>query len=410
MDDLNLIKTFRAERDCESTAAREAAWRALEARIEAATTESLAFGEALAETAPRPATVRRRRRDGIVRRRRVLAFAAAALLAVVAAGALVLSSGPTAQPASAAEILHEAATAAAAADAPTTLIPSPGQFHFSKVNRLEVKGWVSPVPYPSDDIPTATGGGTMNGPHAYNAVVATQDVQWLGVEGEGRRREVLGDLDFWSKAEEGRWKAAGSPLPPPWNPEYQRIYKAAFDEAREINSRVVDVTNKGFGSAFPFHYADTTKLPTEAQALRQEVEDNSIEVSGFNLMYPQATHLDPEQTKEELVNVLYEGTPSPQLQAAIFNALAELPGIAIQTGATDSLGRQGAAILLGAEDGVRSEAIFDPTTGAVVATRSVLVDPAASRSFQELPAGTTVREEDLIEAGVVDSTDETPAG
>ena len=54
MDDLTLIKTFRAERDSEPPAAREAVWRALEARIEAATEESLAFGEAVADTAPRP--------------------------------------------------------------------------------------------------------------------------------------------------------------------------------------------------------------------------------------------------------------------------------------------------------------------------------------------------------------------
>jgi hypothetical protein len=342
-----------------------------------------------------------------VRRRRVLIFAAAALLAAIATSVLVLRSGPTAEPASAAEILHEAASAAAASEAPTTLIPGPGQFHYSKVNRLQVMGWVSPVPHPSDDIPTASIGGTTNGPHAYNAVVATQTEWWLGNEGQGRRREVLGDLDFWSNAEEDRWKAAGSPLPPPWNPEYQQIYKSAFDGASELNSHVVDQTNEGYGSKFPFHYPDTTGLPTEPQALRQAVEDNSIEVSGFNLLYPQAERLNAEQTKEELVNVLSEGMPSPQLQAAIFNALAELPGIAIQTGASDSLGREGAAILLKAEDGVRSEAIFNPTTGAVFATRSVLVDPAASRSFADLPAGTTVREEDLLGSGVVDSTEET---
>ncbi len=405
MDDLTAMKSFRAERDSVPPEAREAIWRALEARIEAAAEESRTFAAAVASTAPRPATVRRRRGLGAVRPRRVLIFAAAALLAAIATSVLVLRTGPTAEPASAAEILHEAATAAAAADAPTTLIPGPGQFHYSKVNRLEVMGWVSPVPHLSDDVPTATGGGTMNRPDAYNAVVATQSESWLGEEGEGRRREVLGDLNFWSTAEEDRWKAAGSPLPPPWNPEYQQIYKSAFDGALELNTHVVDQTSKGFGSTF--HFPDTSKLPTEPEALRQAVEANTIEVSGFNLMYPQAERLDPEQTKEELVNVMFEGTPSPQLQAAIFNALAELPGITIQTGATDSLGREGDAIVLRTEEGIRSEAIFDPASGEVLATRSVLVDPAASRTLGELPAGTTVSENDLIESGVVDSTDET---
>ncbi len=376
MDDLTTLKSFRAERDAgpeETRAAREAVWRALEARIEATTEESRAFAEAVADSAPRPATVLRRRRLGAVRRRRVLAFAAAVLLAVIAAGALVLRSGPTAQPASAAEILHEAASAAAASDAPTTLIPGPGQFLYSKVNRLQVMGWVSPVPHPSDDIPTATGGGTMNRPDAYNAVVATRDESWLGEEGAGRHREVLADLDFWSKAEEDRWKAAGSPLPPPWNPEYRQIYKSAYEGALEQNAHVIDQASKGFGSTF--HFPDASTLPTEPKALRQAIEANAIEVSGFNLVDPRAERLDPEQTKEELVDVLFEGTPSPRLQAAIFNALAELPGITIQTGATDSLGREGDAIVLRTEEGIRSEAIFDPTTGEVLATRSVLIDP-----------------------------------
>lgn len=407
-DELTLMESFRAERDTAPAAAREAVWRALEARIDAAAEESRAFGEAVARTAPRPATVRRRRGLAAVRGRRVAIFAAAALIAAIATSVLVLRSGPTAQPASAAEILHEAASAATAADAPTTLVPGPGQLLYRKVNRLAVMGWVSPVPHLSDDRPTASTGGTMSGSDAYNAVVATQSEQWTGGEGEGRSREVLGSLDFWSKGEEDRWKAAGSPLPPPWNPEYQRIYKAAFAEAGELDSHVVDMTHKGFGGTF--HFPDTSKLPTEAPALRQAVEENAIEVTGFNLMYPRAERLDPVQTKEELVNVMFEGTPSPQLQAAIFNALAELPGIEIQTGATDGLGREGDAIVLRTDEGVRSEAIFDATTGEVLATRSVVIDPAAGRVFDELPAGTTVSENDLIESGVVDSTEETPAG
>lgn len=408
MDELTLMKSFRAERDAEPAEARKAIWRALEARIEAAAEESRAFGEAVAGSAPRPAAVRRRRRLGTVRRSRVAVFAAAALLAAIAASVLVLRSGPTAQPASAAEILHEAASAAAAADAPTTLVPGPGQFLYGKENRLQIMGWVSPVPHLYDNVPTASSGGTMNRPDAYNAVVSTQTETWLGEEGSGRRREVLGDLDFWSKAEEDRWKAAGSPLPPPWNPEYQRIYKRVFDGATELNTHIVDQTNEGFGSSF--HFPDTSKLPTEPQALRQAVEANAIEVSGFSLVFPHAEHLDPEQTKEELVNVMFEGMPSPQLQAAIFNALAELPGIVIHAGATDGLGREGDAIILRAEEGVRAEAIFDPATGVVLATRSVLIDPAASRTFSELPAGTTVSENDVIGSGIVDSTEETGGG
>jgi hypothetical protein len=414
MDDLTTLRSFRAERDArpeETRAAREAVWRALEARIEATAEESRAFAEAVADSAPRPATVRRRRRLGAVRRRRVLAFAAAVLLAVIAAGALVLRSGPTAQPASAAEILHEAASAAAAADAPTTLIPGPGQYLYRKEERLNVAGWISPVPGPAADQPTMTSGGTLGNPNAYNAVVPTTVEMWTATDGGGRVREELGTLRFWSPAEEARWQDARSPLPPPFNPEYQQRYKAAFRNATEMSAGVVDYSLEGFGNSF--HFPDTSKLPTEPEALRHAVEANSIEVTGFNLMYPKAEHLDSDQTTEELLNILFEGTPSPALQAAIFNALAELPGIEV-TAATDSLGRRGDAITLPGEDGARREYIFDAETATLLASRGVLAEPAASRNYKALPAGTTIGERDFIEAGVVDSTGETageaPAG
>jgi hypothetical protein len=411
MNELTLMQSFRAERDAEPAAAREAIWRALEARIEAATEESLAFGEAVARTAPRPATVRRRRGLAAVRGRRVLIFAAAALLAAIATSVLVLRSGPTAQPASAAEILHEAASAAAAADAPTTLVPGPGQFLYRDEQRLGVEGWVSPVPLPDEPIGTASLGGTINGPHGYNAVVSTRSQSWLGDEGQGRHREILAGLDFWSKAEEDRWQKAGSPLPPPWNPEYRQVYKSSYEDALTANTRVIDQLQKGYGDTpHPFHFPDTSMLPTEAVALRQEAEANELDYTGFNhIGGKEPKQLDAQETKEELLNVLQEGFPSPPLQAAIFNALAELTGITVIGDVTDGSGRHGAAIVGRVEDGTQWQSIFDPETGEFLGSRGILVDPAA-RGLEGIPAGTVIDERDFLANGVVDSTDETPGG
>jgi hypothetical protein len=411
MNELTLMQSFRAERDAEPAEAREAIWRALEARIEAATEESLAFGEAVARTAPRPATVRRRRGLPAVRGRRVLIFAAAALLAAIATSVLVLRSGPTAQPASAAEILHEAASAAAAADAPTTLVPGPGKYLYRDEQRLGVEGWVSPVPHPDEAIPTASMGAPMKGPHAYNGLLATRSQTWLGDEGQGRRRDVLAGLDFWSKTEEGRWHAAGSPLPPPWNPEYRQIYKSAYEGATEQNTHVIDELMKGYGDTRrPFHFPDTSMLPTEAPALRQEAEANELDYTGFNHVGgKEPKQLDAKETKEELLNVLQEGFPSPPLQAAIFNALAELPGIKVIRDTTDGTGRHGAGIVARVEDGVESQTIFDPDTGELLGTRAILVDPG-TRGLEGIPAGTIIDERDFLAVGVVDSTDEVPEG
>jgi hypothetical protein len=406
MDELTVMKGFRAEREGVPPEAREAIWRALEARIEAAAEESRAFAAAVATTAPRPATVRRRRGLGTVRRRRVLIFAAAALLAAIATSVLVLRSGPTAQPASAAEILHEAASAAAAADAPTTLVPGPGQFLYRDEQRLGVEAWVSPVPLPEEPIPTASIGGTMDGPHDYNAVVSTRSQSWLGDEGQGRHREILAGLDFWGKAEESRWKKAGSPLPPPWNPEYRQVYKSGYEDALVANTHVVDQMQKGYGDSF--HFPDTSMLPTEAPALRQEAEANELDYTGFNHVGgKEPKRLNGQETKEELLNVLQEGIPSPPLQAAIFNALAELPGIAVIREVTDGAGRQGAAIVARVEDGTEWQTIFDPETGEFLGSRGILVDPGA-RGLKGIPVGTTIDERDFLAVGVVDSTDEAP--
>jgi hypothetical protein len=398
MDDLIAMQSFRAERDIEPPEAREAVWRALEARMEAAATEARSFGEALAGTTA-PARSPSRRRSLLSRRRRLLALSAAA----VVAGALVLSSGPTAQPASAAEILHQAA--AAASGGPATYVPGPGQFLYTKMVRTEVNGWLYPLPPPSADVPVGGTGGTMKGPHAFNALVPVTVESWTGSNGGGRSREEAGTPRFWSKEEAARWQAAGSPLPPPFNAEYQQRYKRAFKGTNEIGPRVVDMNHQGLGN---FHAPDTSKLPTEAKALRQQVEANEIEVNGFNLMFGTTPrHLDPEQTAEELFNVLREGRPTPQLQAAIFNALAELPEIKVETEATDGAGRRGAAIRTATKDGVQTEYLFDPEGGELFAARTILVDPAADRSLRGVPAGTIISEQDLLEVATVDSTSET---
>jgi hypothetical protein len=400
MDDLTAMQSFRVERDAEVPEAKEAILRALEARMDAAAAEARAFREAVAGS--KASAGHGRNQSLRSRRRRLFVFAGAAAAAAAVAGALVLNSGPTAQPASAAEILHQAA--AAASGGPAATVPGPGQYLYTKVVRTEIHGWLHPLPPPSADVPVGGIGGTMKGPHAFNALVPVTVESWTDSNGGGRYREEVGTPRFWSNEEEARWQAAGSPLPAPFDAEYQQRYKRAFKGANEIGPRVIDMNHKGWDN---FHLPDTSKLPTEAKALRQQVEANEIEVSGFNLMFGNAPrHLDHEQTAEELFNVLREGRPTPQLQAAIFNALAELPGIKIDTEATDGAGRQGDAIRTTAKEGIRVEYLFDPEGGELLAELTILVDPAASRSLGSLPAGTVISEQDLLEEATVNSTEE----
>lgn len=415
IDDITAIKDFNRERDTEPPEARAAIWAALEARMDAAANEARAFGEAVAGSTP-PAPPRRRgfslgRREPSRRRRLGLAFAGATFTAAIVAGTLVLSSGPTAQPASAAEILHQAADAAA--ELPATSVPGPGQFLYRKEQVIGIQGWRSPLPPLSADFAAGSIGAILHGPHAYNALVPVTTESWTDEEGGGRRRQELGALQFWSKAEEARWKAAGAPLPSPFDPEYQQRYrKTAFGHPLELNTKVVDSETDGYGKTF--HFPDTSELPTEPKALRRAAEANQLEYTAFNHIGGKKTHLDAEETKEELLNVLQEGFPTPRLQAAIFDALAELPGIEVETGVTDGLGREGDAIRatvgrgMPTADGLRSDYIFSPDTGELLADRVVLVDPKlAPYSYKEIPAGTVVDERDYVAEATVDSTKST---
>ena len=342
-------------------------------------------------TAARPA-----RRRGLL----ATAFAGATAAAVAVAGILVLSSGPTAQPA-AAEILHETAVIAAspAGPAPSPL-PGPEQFYFRKFKRLELQSWV-----PGGE---SMGGGVMTRPGAFKALMPTTQEWWTAPDGAGRTREVAGTPRFLTREEQNAWEAAGSRLPPPFDPEYQRKYPLAFDHALEVGEGVVDrETSKLEG----FHFPDTSKLPTEPEALRLAVEGNRISVGGFNLMYPSAKRLNIERTVAELFNILTEGNPmTQQLRAAAFNALAELPGIAIDTDATDFLGRQGYAISsIDPKTGGGTEFIFDPDSAEMLAERSFLGDHLESPYEKGLTPGMTIRETAYLESAVVDSTGETGA-
>lgn len=380
MDDLTLMQSFRAERVKDDGEARAEIRRMLEVR----------FGSAPAPATP--SAVPARRRGLLPGRRRLLAFAGATAAAAVVAGVLVLSSGPTAQPA-AAEILHETAAVAASSNAPATSpLPGPGQFLYGKIKRLELEGWV-PADESSKDAPLGIEGAPYSGPDAaksFTALMPTTQESWTALDGAGRFREVGGAPRFLTNEERSRWEAAGSPLP--------------------ASSTVDSEHGKWKG----FHFPDTSSLPTEPEALRRAIESNQIPVSGFNLIYASAKRLDTEKMIRELFNILVEGNPTPQLQAAAFNALSELPGIEVDTDATDFLGRQGYAIRsIDPRSGGGTEFIFDPDTAELLAQREFINDAQlAARqdpNLKGLPSGLTLRETAYLESGNVDSTRETSA-
>ena len=233
--------------------AREAIWRALEARIEAAAE--------LAELARREP--RRRRPRGPRRRPR----AARPALAAPPPPRLrrrgrrsprsspgPSSSAPARPPSPPPPPKSSTRRAAAASDAPTTLIPGPGQFSSARNSGSSVTGWVSARAVPAgrrpdrderrDDAPV---------PDSYNALVPTTVESWTG---DRRQRPAAGSrsarLEFWSRGRRKPLEGGRVAAPPALQP---RIPAAATRPhsatRRQLNApSVIDYDHNGFGKSF----------------------------------------------------------------------------------------------------------------------------------------------------------------
>jgi len=398
----------------EDEEARAEIRRELQRRFEAAAADAAAASSR--GRAHRPAA----RSRHLLRRRRALVFAGATLAVTAPAGTQLLSAGPSSRQAVAATpatILRETARIVLSQSAPTSSpIPGPGQLLYTKVEQVELQGWNSGCE-PGTREPCGTLGGTLNGPNAFNAVVQTTQEHWLGEGGVFRDRWVLGPLRFWSQEERSRWESAGSPLPPPFDPAYQRKIaqppggKPPAGESVRAREGVYDVetaVDPDKSRAQPFRFPGTSSLPTDPKALRRGVEGNRISVSGLNLSYPSANRLGIQETINQLLAILGAGAPmTPQLRAAIFNALAEMPGIEVETDATDSVGRHAYAIRsTEPQTGYELEFLFDPDTAELLAKRVSLGHARQDRYLSGVPAGTTINETAYLETAIVDSPEE----
>jgi hypothetical protein len=381
MDELTLMRQFRAEGAGPDPKARADAWRVLEARIGA---------EAAATPIHR----------GFLRRRRVLSFAAATAFAAVLAGVVVLSSGPTAQPA-AAEVLRETAAVARQSGGPSG-VPGPGQFFYLKQEERSLEEWGSKY--------TASYGGIRpKEKDAVGAFVTTLQESWRSAQGMSRNRWRLEPLDFFTDADRAKWEAEGKPLPASFNDEAPT---AGLEDAHvnEVRRGLFDVEAREDG-----HFLDSSIYPTDPKALREGIEGHSIPGAPE---YDQVEGpLNVPETIAELWDILEKPNVTAPLRAAVYGALAELPGIELKEGAKDLVGRTGDAIVieghgedesLAAENGMRIEFIFDPETSALLGERETLVDPTLRPWAQGIPAGTVTRELAYLDSGMVDSTHSRP--
>jgi hypothetical protein len=378
MDDLTLLRDFRAELDDGDPRARAAAWRELEAVLE--------------PSPPPPARPTR------APRRSLLVVAGVGTVAAIVAGILVLGSGPTTQPA-AAEALHRTGAVAASGDGVPALNAGPGQFYFTRMKTVEFEGWIP-------------GGETADGPitsqpGGFSALIPTDTEYWTSPEGGGRTRQSMGTPQFLSSSEQSRWEQAGSPLPLGFDPRYDEplLHEAEQQGNRrylETSRGVLDVEDPKSGNGII--HPDLSNVPTDPKQLRLAIQSGHAP----GISEPGEQPLGPDMTAQVLEGLLTPTYPNagPALRAAAFDALAEMPGFTLDRDATDLLGRSGYSISRDRGHGKVEEFIFDPATSKPLGERLVLAEPEQEPYWHGYEAGLTLRDVAYLQPKVVDSTGE----
>ncbi|HET8565523.1 MAG TPA: hypothetical protein VFL77_03520 [Solirubrobacterales bacterium] len=291
---------------------------------------------------------------------------------------------------------------ARAGGAPAAAPPAPGQFLYAKTKEVQLQGWE----------PDGRGGGFEGRPRHFTAnllgprsdarpaLVPTIKEAWTAADGRTRVRETLGRVEFLSGEDQRRWEEAGSPPPFAYDP-------GEHDVSRDGSGRPVkEFASRSWRGGHVFsNLSKLSRLPTEPEALRLAIEGRGGE-SSPGAPSPAGSHVGGV-TAERLLEILAEPITSPALRTAAFDALAELPGIALKRNVADVAGRRGEAITWVRERGFGRELIFDPSTAKVLAQVEMIFGPPSTGEYG-VPAGTVFRETAYLRSAIVDSKHQRP--
>ncbi|MDN4175550.1 CU044_5270 family protein [Nocardioides sp. SOB77] len=141
-------------------------------------------------------------------------------------------------------------------------------------------------------------------------------------------------------------------------------------------------------------YAWLASLPTDPDRLLDELEGLAVPVGGQ----------EPEQAVFDLMTALVRETIlPPELAGALLRAARLLPGVVLEPGATDALGRRGVGISRTDERfRARVPWVLEPTTGELLGTRDYLLGADGEPAL----FGATA----VLERAVVDRAGQEPTG
>ncbi len=223
---------------------------------------------------------------------------------------------------------------------------------------------------------------------------------WWALDGETRYRETLGRAQLLGSAERAVWVANGRPkLPGP--------------EVRTYEERLRDRSD----GWLPLTYQQIVKLPTDPARLSDVLSERLYagqpmasceEPADWDRRSPlgPCPHR-PVTDVDRFGAIVFLVTHYPlpaQLRSALYQALTRLDGIELTGEITDLVGRRGVGVTIGSPDRSRvprrTVLIFDPATGRLLGSRSVL---AAEVPGWRLTPGTVMEETAFVETAVVDS-------
>jgi hypothetical protein len=225
---------------------------------------------------------------------------------------------------------------------------------------------------------------------------------WWALDGESRTRQTLGRPRFLSPAEREVWVANGRPeLPGP---------------SVQINNESPGTSDRSDGW-LPLTYEQIIQLPTDPARLTDALSDRLYagQPNGSCPIPPGWDHRRPlgrcphrpvtDLDRFAAIVFLLTNYPLPaELRSALYQALTRLDGIELIGEVTDLAGRRGVGVTIGPPDEEklprRLVLIFDPATGRLLGSRSVL---AAEVPGVRLTPGTVMEETAFLELSVVDS-------
>jgi hypothetical protein len=243
-------------------------------------------------------------------------------------------------------------------------------------------------------------------PKSFFYRIPYENETWWAIDGELRIRETNGRPQFLTPAERAAWVAAGRPK-----------LNVPNSTTRTENPGTSDRSD----GWLPLTYEQIQQLPTDPARLTEVLSERlyagqpngscpippDLDVAAIRCPHRPVTDVD----RFGAIVFLVTHYPLPaELRSALYQTLTRLDGIELTGEVTDLAGRRGVGVTVGPLEGERvprrTVLIFDPATGRLLGSRSVL---AAEVPGWRLTPGTVMEATAFLEMSVVDSPAE-PAG